>query len=196
MKPLASTTRSSRRTAAIGVVAAALAVGATGGAYALAQSAAEPDTASVSAGEPAAPAAPETVQAAQAADTPGSLAPTSTRRRGPMRSGRRATTWRTRTRSPTCGRYRSWRRRGAQASSCSMASRCRSPPGRPWTAPTPTRSRCSSSTAYWDAGYTAADGEELAALWHVDVSEAKATAGHMLAEGQALPVPPSGTPTS
>ena len=49
--------------------------------------------------------------------------------------------------------------------------------------------------AYWDAGYTAEDGEKLAALWHVDVYEAKTTAGQMLVDGQTLPVPPSGTPT-
>ena len=67
MKPLVSTTRSPRRTAAIGVVAATLTVGATGAAYALARSAAaEPDTAVVVAGGPATPAATETVRAAEA----------------------------------------------------------------------------------------------------------------------------------
>lgn len=48
--------------------------------------------------------------------------------------------------------------------------------------------------AYWDAGYTGDDGAVLAALWDVDVLEAKATAGRMLRAGQPLPVDPSGTP--
>lgn len=48
--------------------------------------------------------------------------------------------------------------------------------------------------AYWDAGYTQEDGETLAALWDVDVSEAKAMAGRMVRDGQTLPIGPSGTP--
>ena len=36
----------------------------------------------------------------------------------------------------------------------------------------------------------------LAALWNVDVFEAKATAGQMLRDGQPLPIGPSGTPVS
>ena len=50
--------------------------------------------------------------------------------------------------------------------------------------------------AYWDAGYTGDDGTALAALWNVDVYEAKATAGKMLRAGEPLPIPPSGTPAS
>ena len=50
--------------------------------------------------------------------------------------------------------------------------------------------------AYWDAGYTGDDGTALAALWHVDVYEAKATAGQMLRAGEPLPIRPSGTPAS
>ncbi|MDQ0372632.1 hypothetical protein [Cellulomonas humilata] len=50
--------------------------------------------------------------------------------------------------------------------------------------------------AFWDAGYTGDDGTALAALWHVDVFEAKATAGQMLLAGQPLPIGPSGTPVS
>ena len=50
--------------------------------------------------------------------------------------------------------------------------------------------------AFWDAGYTGDDGTELAALWNVDVGEAKATAGQMLRDGQPLPIGPSGTPAS
>lgn len=50
--------------------------------------------------------------------------------------------------------------------------------------------------AFWDAGYTGDDGTTLAALWHLDVIEAKTTAGQMLRDGQALPIGPSGTPVS
>jgi hypothetical protein len=50
--------------------------------------------------------------------------------------------------------------------------------------------------AFWDAGYTGDDGTTLAALWNVDLMEAKTTAGQMLRDGQALPVSPSGTPVS
>lgn len=50
--------------------------------------------------------------------------------------------------------------------------------------------------AYWDAGYTNEDGVTLAALWNVDVFEAKAAAGRLLRDGQALPIAPSGTPES
>ena len=50
--------------------------------------------------------------------------------------------------------------------------------------------------AFWDAGYTREDGAALAALWNVDVDEAKATAGQMLRAGQPLPIGPSGTPVS
>ncbi|GEA87350.1 hypothetical protein [Cellulomonas cellasea] len=50
--------------------------------------------------------------------------------------------------------------------------------------------------AYWDAGYTGEDGVALAALWDVEVGEAKATAGKMLRDGQPLPIGPSGTPVS
>ncbi|NUU19082.1 hypothetical protein HP550_17680 [Cellulomonas humilata] len=51
-------------------------------------------------------------------------------------------------------------------------------------------------TAFWDAGYTGDDGTALAALWNVDVIDAKATAGQMLRAGQPLPIGPSGTPAS
>ena len=52
------------------------------------------------------------------------------------------------------------------------------------------------AVAYWDAGYTHEDGAALAALWNVDVYEAKATAGQLLRAGQPLPIGPSGTPAS
>lgn len=48
--------------------------------------------------------------------------------------------------------------------------------------------------AFWDAGYTYEDAEQLAALWGVVTSEAKALAGAALLEGRTLPVPPSGSP--
>jgi hypothetical protein len=50
--------------------------------------------------------------------------------------------------------------------------------------------------AFIKAGYTGEDGAALAALWSVDVDEAKATAGKMLRAGQTLPLGPSGTPVS
>ena len=50
--------------------------------------------------------------------------------------------------------------------------------------------------AFWDAGYTGADGAALAALWNVDVIEAKGTAGQMLRDGQPLPIGPSARPGS
>lgn len=50
--------------------------------------------------------------------------------------------------------------------------------------------------AFWDAGYLGEDGATLAALWNVDVLEAKTTAGQMLRDGQPLPIGPSGTPLS
>jgi hypothetical protein len=48
--------------------------------------------------------------------------------------------------------------------------------------------------AFWDAGYTYEDAEQLAALWGVATSEAKALAGADLLEGQTLPVAPSDQP--
>lgn len=48
--------------------------------------------------------------------------------------------------------------------------------------------------AFGDAGYTADDGQVLAALWDVDVTEAKARAGRMVRDGQTVPVLPSNTP--
>src|SRR5690349_14623598 len=49
-------------------------------------------------------------------------------------------------------------------------------------------------TAYWDAGYNAEEAAELAALWNVEVIEAKQMAGRMLRAGEALPIGPGGTP--
>lgn len=48
--------------------------------------------------------------------------------------------------------------------------------------------------AYWDAGYTFEDAEQLAALWGTDTAESKALAGQQLLEGRTPPVPPSDDP--
>ncbi|WP_066583046.1 hypothetical protein [Cellulomonas timonensis] len=51
------------------------------------------------------------------------------------------------------------------------------------------------AAAFWDAGYTYEDAEELAALWSSeDTYEAKVAAGEKLLAGETLPVPPSGQP--
>ena len=50
--------------------------------------------------------------------------------------------------------------------------------------------------AFWDAGYTFEDATVLAELWALDVNETKATAGQMILDGQALPIPPGGTPAA
>lgn len=48
--------------------------------------------------------------------------------------------------------------------------------------------------AFWDAGYTYEDAEQLGALWGVATAEAKALAGADLLGGRQLPVPPSDEP--
>lgn len=48
--------------------------------------------------------------------------------------------------------------------------------------------------AFWDAGYTFEDAEQLAGLWDVATSEAKVLAGADLLAGRTLPVPPSDEP--
>ncbi|MCC2307820.1 hypothetical protein [Cellulomonas chengniuliangii] len=49
------------------------------------------------------------------------------------------------------------------------------------------------ATAFWDAGYTYEDAQQLAALWSSeDTYEAKIAAGQKLLAGETLPVPPSG----
>ena len=42
--------------------------------------------------------------------------------------------------------------------------------------------------AFWGAGYTHADLIELTELWHTDQLEAKARAGRMIQDGEALPL--------
>jgi hypothetical protein len=199
MKPLASTTRSPRRTAAIGIVAATLVVGATGAAYALAQSAAEPDTAVVAAGGPAAPAATETAEAVEtpevtdAPGVPGAEEYTQERSDAFWAAGyymedanALADLWQV----PLL------EAKGRAGQLLLDGQPVPVAPGSSLDLSDPSTVEMLGFEAYFDAGYTQEDGEKLAALWHVDVFEAKATAGHMLYEGQTLPVPPSGTPTS
>jgi hypothetical protein len=48
--------------------------------------------------------------------------------------------------------------------------------------------------AFWGAGYTPEDVEELGALWSTEYVETKARVGQMILDGQTPPVAPSGTP--
>ncbi|MFS0703888.1 hypothetical protein AB6N23_05130 [Cellulomonas sp. 179-A 9B4 NHS] len=48
--------------------------------------------------------------------------------------------------------------------------------------------------AFWAAGYTTEDLEQLVELWQGDVFEVKTRAGQTLLDGGTLPIPPSGTP--
>ena len=42
--------------------------------------------------------------------------------------------------------------------------------------------------AFWAAGYTVEDVEELSALWHLDMFETKARAGRLILDGEPLPL--------
>lgn len=44
--------------------------------------------------------------------------------------------------------------------------------------------------AFWGAGYTPQDVEELGALWNLGTTETKARAGQLLLDGQPVPVAP------
>ena len=46
--------------------------------------------------------------------------------------------------------------------------------------------------AFWGAGYTVEDMEELSALWNLEPTETKARAGQLLLDGQPVPVAPGG----
>jgi hypothetical protein len=50
------------------------------------------------------------------------------------------------------------------------------------------------SDAFFGAGYSGEDVDELSALWSTDFLETKARAGQLLLDGQPLPIEPSGTP--
>ncbi|GEK21986.1 hypothetical protein [Cellulomonas xylanilytica] len=43
--------------------------------------------------------------------------------------------------------------------------------------------------AFWGAGYTSEDVEELGALWNLGTTETKARAGQLILDGQPVPVP-------
>lgn len=195
MKPLASTTRSPRRTAAIGVVAATLTVGATGAAYALAQNAGVPETAVVSAGGPVEAdevAAPVVVDRTPT-PVPGEEEYTQERADAFWAAGYHledanalADLWQV----PVL------EAKGRAGQLLLDGQPVPVAPGSSLDMTDPATVAALAAVAFWDAGYTAEDGAALAALWSVDVYDAKATAGQMLLDGQALPIPPSGTPVS
>jgi hypothetical protein len=69
--------------------------------------------------------------------------------------------------------------------------------------PTPTVASSADDplTAFFNAGYTYADAQQLAQLWHESsgpdaIGNVKTEAGQKLIKGQTLPIPPSGTPAS
>ncbi|MDC7121100.1 hypothetical protein OMK64_06075 [Cellulomonas fimi] len=199
MKPLASTTRSPRRTAAIGVVAATLTVGATGAAYALAQNGASPDTAVVAADrpvvsdEPVDPPMPPELANRTPTPVPGEEEYTQERSDAFWAAGYHmedadalAELW----------QVSVLEAKGRAGQMLLDGQPVPVAPGSSLDLSDPETLARLDAIAYWDAGYTAEDGAALAALWSVDVFEAKATAGQMLRAGQALPIPPSGTPVS
>ncbi|QTE31177.1 hypothetical protein [Pengzhenrongella sicca] len=49
--------------------------------------------------------------------------------------------------------------------------------------------------AFWDAGYTTADVDELSALWSTDATETKARAGQLLLDGADVPIAPGSVET-
>ncbi|GIG19898.1 hypothetical protein Cch01nite_06220 [Cellulomonas chitinilytica] len=193
MKPLASTTRSPRRLAAAGVVAATLTVGAAGAAYALAHDARRE-------GAPAA-AAPEQAEVPDASATwvlPSPIPRPAT----PLTQEQSDAFW-------AAGYYMEdadalatlWGTDLQEAKSRAGqllldGQPVPVAPGSSLDLSDPGTVMMLEQGAFWDAGYTAEDGATLAALWHVDVTEAKISAGKILRDGQALPIPPSGTPVS
>ncbi|NKY40401.1 hypothetical protein [Cellulomonas septica] len=192
MKPLASTTRSPRRTAAIGVVAATLTVGATGAAYALAQNARTPESSVVAAGSPTDPPVPQVVRATPP-PLPGEEEYTQERADAFWGAGYQM--------EDADALAELW-----QVSLLEAKGRAgqllldgQPVPIAPWGSLDPddpdTVAR-HQLDAYWAAGYDGDDGEALAALWSVDIIQAKMTAGQMLRDGQTPPIPPSGTPAS
>ena len=108
----------------------------------------------------------------------------------------RATSWRTRTRSPTLWHVDLVEAKGRAGQLLLDGQPVPIAPGSSLDLTDPDTIARLEMLAYWDAGYTGEDGAALAALWNVDVFEAKATAGQMLRDGQPLPIAPSGTPVS
>ncbi|WP_028045773.1 hypothetical protein [Cellulomonas sp. URHE0023] len=193
MKPRTTSTDSPRRTAAIGLVAVTLTVGATGAAYALATN--ERPAKQVTAGGVATPAPVVHVVPAPEPATADPLAGAEeyTQERSDAFWG--------------AGYYMEdafaladlWHvelleAKGRAGQLLLDGQTVPIAPGASLDLTDPETIGMLESMAYWDAGYTGEDGITLAALWHVDVFEAKATAGNMLRAGQPLPIGPSGTP--
>lgn len=196
MNPRTSTTGSPRRTAAIGVVAVTLTVGATGVAYALAT--ADRPAAEVTAGDAAPPAPVDDAAPATDDPTPADVLA------GPdeYTQERSDAFW-------GAGYYMEdadalaalWNlglleAKGRAGQLLLDGQPVPVAPGSSLDLTDPATIEMLEMDAYWDAGYTGEDGVALAALWNVDVFEAKATAGQMLRDGQPLPIGPSGTPVS
>ncbi|WP_421742646.1 hypothetical protein [Cellulomonas sp.] len=196
MNPRTSTTGSPRRTAAIGVVAVTLTVGATGVAYALATD--DRPAAEITAGH-AAPQAPADDDAL-ATDDPTAADVVA----GPdeYTQERADAFW-------DAGYYMEdadalaalWHidlveAKGRAGQLLLDGQPVPIAPGSSLDLTDPDTIAQLQLVAFWDAGYTGDDGATLAALWNVDVIDAKATAGQMLRDGQPLPIGPSGTPVS
>lgn len=196
MKPHTSTSGSRRRTTAVGVVAVALTVGATGVAYALAT--ADRPAAEVTAGDAAPPAPVDdgplatddqtVVDALAGADE-------YTQERSDAFWG--AGYWM----EDADALAELWHvglleAKGRAGQMLLDGQPVPVAPGSSVDMTDPDVIATLQARAFWDAGYTGDDGAALAALWHVDVGEAKATAGQMLRDGQPLPIGPSGTPAS
>lgn len=190
MKPLVSTTRSPRRVAAAGVVAATLTVGAAGAAYALAHRPPEPVALA-----PAAPEEAEPPPVLEPLTDSGAAAPDTS-----FTQEQSDAFW-------DAGYYMEdadalatlWDTDILEAKSrASQLLLDGKPvpvaPGSSLDLSDPSTISMLELEAYDDAGYTAEDGAALATLWHMDVGEAKIDAGRLLRDGQTLPIPPSGTP--
>jgi len=191
LKPVVSTTRSPRRVVAAGVVAATLTVGAAGAAYSLAHRSPPQEVALT----------PAAAEEAETAEAPEPLA--DTRTTAPVTSLTQEQSdafW-------AAGYYMEdadalatlWSTDLLQAKSRAGqllldGKPVPVAPGSSLDLSDPATIESLDLGAFWDAGYTAEDGATLAALWHVDVTEAKISGGHLVRAGQALPIPPSGTP--
>ena len=87
---------------------------------------------------------------------------------------------------------------GVVAPAHGQAAHHATPPAR-HHAPGPVQAPVSDDAAYdafWTAGYTYDDAVALADLWQVDVLATKAKAGHLLLDGDTLPIPPGTAPSS
>lgn len=194
MKPLVSTTPSPRQVAAIGVVAATLTVGGT--VAGCATGSAEADTTVVAAEEATVLAAPEDARAGEQPDPlelPGADEYTQERADAFWAAGYSM--------EDADALAELWQvpileAKGRAGQLVLDGQPVPVAPGSTLDLTDPETIAVLAAEAYWDAGYTHEDGEKLAELWDVDVYEAKATGGRLLLEGQALPVPPSGTPAS